>query len=137
MKEESQEVTKAMENEETKMPTTDTEATKTSGSVLTGSMLAILTIVLVIVLVALYYWFTLLNISNTPIVVSPSDRPTAEENNEPESTVAESEVEMLNTALSPSDELDAITADLAATNVDGLEEELEVLETELTNSLNN
>ena len=64
---------------------------------------------------------------NTPTTAA---RPTAEENNEPESTKAEAEVETMQ-ALSTSDSLSAIEADLDNTELDELDSELQAIETEL------
>ncbi|MEL6805220.1 MAG: hypothetical protein AAFO91_15725, partial [Bacteroidota bacterium] len=63
----------------------------------------------------------------TPAIVTPEPiitRPTAEENNEPESSNAEAEVDVLN-ALSTSNELSAIESDLFGTEIDSLDKELQ------------
>ena len=54
-------------------------------------------------------------------------RPTAEQNNEPESTNAEADVQVIRT-LSPSNELSAIKADLFATDVDSVDKEMSVID---------
>jgi hypothetical protein len=96
------------------------------------NLLAIIIGVLVVVLVAifggLYLWGSL--ISQEVAEPAPTAvRPTAEENNEPESTTAEAEVETA-AALSPSDSLSAIAADLENTDLDGLTTELNAIEAE-------
>lgn len=94
-----------------------------------GPILFILVVLLLGILGGMYYWFTILqNQATTPVPTTL--RPTPEQNNEPESTTAEAQVEALNT-MSTSDELNAIEADLESTNLDGLEAELQAIEAEL------
>lgn len=94
-----------------------------------GPVLFILVILLVSILAGMYYWFIILQNQST-LPVTTSTRPTPEQNNEPESTTAEAQVETLNT-VSTSDELNAIEADLESTNLDTLEAELQTIEAEL------
>ena len=61
-------------------------------------------------------------------------RPTAEMNKEPETTNTVAEVDSFS-ALSTSDELSAIEADLESTNLDGLEAELGEVEIEIETSV--
>lgn len=100
-----------------------------------GIILGVLIVVLVLILGGLYIWGTTLQ--NTPAsATSPAvERPTPEENNEPESTNAEADVETMS-ALSTSDEIDAIEADIDSTNLDGLDAELKDIDTELDAALN-
>ena len=98
-----------------------------------GIILGILIVLLVLILGGLYLWGTTLQ--TTPTSTVPNiERPTAEENNEPESTNAEAEVETLG-ALSTSNEIDAITADIESTNLDELDAELDAIDTELDAAL--
>ncbi len=90
-----------------------------------GIILSILIIVLMCILGGLYAWSEQLKKNTT--IESTSTRPTLEQNNEPESTTAEARVETLS-AMSTSDEIDAIEADLQSTLM-----EEEVFEAELNN----
>ncbi len=76
----------------------------------------------------MYYWFTMMQ--STPIVVPEVTRPTAAQNNEPESTTAEAQTEGMG-VVSSSDELDAINADLESTNLESLDTELNAIDAEL------
>ena len=98
-------------------------------TVANGPVLFLLVVLLIGILAGMYYWFIVLqNQTSNPVAVPV--RPTAEQNNEPESTTAEAQVEALNT-VSTSDELNAIEADLESTSLDGLEAELQAIEAEL------
>lgn len=98
-----------------------------------GLVLAGLIVILVLLLAGLYLWSTTLN-NIAPVETTPVTRPTTEENNEPESTKAEAEVETLE-VLSTSDELGAIEADLESTDLDALDTELNAIDAELENAL--
>ena len=127
-------VTPDFSGEEMKMPeNTDAQPEmKDSSSIVSGPLLIILTILLVLILGGMYYWFNTLNAVPTP---SPTiERPTAEENNEPESTTAEAQVETMQ-AVSTSDEITAIEADVEATNLDSLDAELNAIDAELEAAL--
>ncbi len=91
-------------------------------------ILALLT-ALVTILAGLYYWFVILQ-TDYSIPVTTSVRPSAELNNEPESTTAEADVSAL-TTVSTSDELDAVEADLESTDLESLDTELLDIEAEL------
>lgn len=122
------------EGEEMKLPeNTDTQpqAAPESTSVINGPLLIGLTVLLVLILGGMYYWFSTLSEQATAVPEpTPAERPTPEENNEPESTTAEAEVETMQ-ALSPSDEISAIEADLEATNLETLDAELDAIAAEL------
>ena len=90
--------------------------------------IAILVILLIVVLAGLYYWSTTIT-SDVP-KVETVQRPTAEQNNEPESTRAEAQTEAM-TAVSTSDELPVIEADLLSTNLEELDTELNAIESVL------
>jgi hypothetical protein len=93
-----------------------------------GIILSILIVILMCILGGLYAWSELL-IKNKALenTLLTETRPTSEANNEPESTTAEAEVETLG-AMSTSDEIDAIEADLESTPI-----EEEVFDAELGN----
>lgn len=118
--------------EELKMPEESfgTIATEEHSSHL-AVILGLLIVFLMLILAGLYIWGEYLQ--EPPVaqqVTLPVTRPTAEENNEPESTNAEAEVETMS-ALSTSDEISAIEADIAGTNVDNLMSEETAIEAEL------
>lgn len=95
-------------------------------------LVVILIIAIVVVLVALgglYLWDQSLQTDEEATVTTPS-RPTASENQEPESANARAEVETMN-ALSPSDQLPAIITDLENTDLDNLNAELQTIDQEL------
>lgn len=93
-------------------------------------VLGVLIVVLLLILVGLYLWGQALKEVQIP---EQATRPTAEENNEPESTNAEAEVETFG-AVSTSDELDAIEADLESTNLETLDADTQTIETEFENA---
>lgn len=99
-----------------------------------GIILSVLILVLMCILGGLYIWSEQIlknNISESEL--PSSSRPTPEQNNEPESATAEAHVETLG-AMSTSDEIDAIEADLEATtmNDEVFEAELGTIDAELT-----
>jgi hypothetical protein len=95
-------------------------------------ILITLVILLLVVLAGLYYWQQLL--TTAPLVPSASLRPTAEQNQEPESTTARAQTDSIST-LSTSDELNAIEADLGSTNLNSLDSELRAIDAELESLL--
>ncbi len=98
-----------------------------------GAVLGVLIVILVLILGGLYLWGTTLN-QDMNVLTEPATRPTAEENNEPESTKAEAEVETMQ-VLSTSDEINAIEADLDNTDLEDLDSELTSIEAELDSAL--
>jgi hypothetical protein len=107
--------------------------TETSSTIINGPLLLILALLLIIILGGMYYWFSTLS---TPVPQTQPEvlRPTADENNEPESTTAEAQADMMNVT-SPSDEIESIEADLEATNLDTLDTELNAIDAELEATL--
>ncbi len=95
-----------------------------------GVILGVLVLVLMLILGGLYLWGRSMQTEMSPVPTQDTERPTAEENNEPESTNAESDVETA-AALSPSDELEAIQADIDATRLDTLNQEIPAIEAEI------
>jgi len=85
----------------------------------TGPLLIVLCVLLIAVLVGLFLWGRSLN--QTPVATNEITRPTAAENNEPESTTAEAATDTLG-ILSISTELSTIEADLEATIIDDPED---------------
>jgi hypothetical protein len=126
-----------LSGEEMKMPENGTmtpATTKKDPSPVNGLVIALLAILLIAILAGMYYWFSQL----TTAVEEPApavERPSAAENNEPESTTAEAAVETQG-ALSTSDEISAIEADIEATDLDGLDAELNAIDAELDAALN-
>lgn len=93
-----------------------------------GLIIALLFLILLLLLGGLYYWATFMN---QPVVSDPAPtRPTAEQNQEPESDTARARTENLD-VISTSNELDAIEADVESTNLDDLDAELSAIEAEL------
>lgn len=93
-----------------------------------GPILFLLVVLLLAILGGMYRWFVVLD-KNVP-TISTSLRPTAEQNNEPESTTAEAQVEAYG-VVSTSDEIPAIEADVAGTNLDSLDNELDAIDAEI------
>lgn len=120
------------EGEEMKMPensspqSTDEHQSKIIG----GPILLLLTVLLILVLGGMYYWFSSLSIQEPILLPEPAQRPSLEENNEPESTTAEAQTETIQT-LSTSDELDTIIADLEATDLENIDTELQAIDAEI------
>ena len=84
-------------------------------SAATGPILIILGVLLLVILGGLYYWFSTLTVEPVVIEPTPIERPTPEENNEPESTTAKARTDTLETVRT-SDEIAAIEAALEATH---------------------
>ena len=122
----------AIPESEMKMPA-GTEAPESEKSSM-GIILGVLIVILVLILGGLYLWGTTLQQATPEPTPAAVERPTAEENNEPESTNAEADVETLET-VSTSDEIEAIEADLEATDLDALDAELQAIEAELDAAL--
>ncbi|MCB9816587.1 hypothetical protein H6786_04300 [Candidatus Nomurabacteria bacterium] len=125
------------EGEVMKMPE-NTDATEVGQaaekSMVTGPILAMLVALLIVILGGMYYWLSTMN-QPAPAPVAPVvERPTPEENNEPESTTAEAQTEVL-TTVSTSDEISAIEADLESTDLDSLDAELDAIDAELDAAL--
>lgn len=116
---------------ELKMPEEfdDVPAEDQSSSVVVPVILIGLIFILIGILVGLYFWGQTLK-EQAPEEVPTATRPTAEENNEPESTNAEADVQTFQ-AMSTSDEIDAIENDIESTNLDSLSAELNDIEAEL------
>lgn len=98
-----------------------------------GLAIGLLIVLLALVLIGLYMWSQLM-VATPPEAIPNATRPTAEENDEPESTTAEAQAETLQ-IVSTSDELSAIEADLSATNLDDLDAELNAIDAELNAEL--
>lgn len=79
-------------------------------------------------------WWAHLGEEATPTSTPLAERPTAQENNEPESTTAKAQVESMQ-AVSPSDSMGAIEADIENTQLKSLGSELEAIEAELEAAL--
>ncbi len=94
-----------------------------------GVVLVLLIVLLVLILGGLYLWFSVAYTepATTP---APAERVVPEMPNEPEMPNAEAAVQQLNT-VSTSNEIDAIEADLEATNLNELDAELNAIDAEL------
>lgn len=125
-----------LSNEAMKMPENSTVAATPVAEHRTpvnAIIIAILALLLIFILGGMYYWFSQLTVQ-PEVIPTPVERPTAEENNEPESTTAEAAVETQQ-ALSTSDEIAAIEADIEATDLDALDAELTAIDAELEAAL--
>lgn len=125
-----------LSGEEMKMPENSDTAVSASPeheSSVSGIVIVILALLLIGILAGMYYWFSQLTAQVTDIAPI-AERPTAEVNNEPESTTAEAVVETQE-ALSTSDEIAAIEADIEATDLDALDAELSAIDAELEAAL--
>lgn len=108
--------------------------TPKTDTLINGPLLLMLTVLLVLILTAMFYWFT--TMTDDRPVTQAIERPSALENNEPESTTAEAQTEIMLTT-STSDTISAIEADLGATSFDSLDAEMIAIEAELDISLQN
>lgn len=104
-----------------------TEEPKQVG-IIHGPILGLLVVLLLLILGGMYWWYV--TILQVDLVTPTATRPTPEQNNEPESTTAEAQTQVMGT-MSTSDELSAIEADLEGTNLDSLDAELTAIEAEL------
>ncbi|MFT5849475.1 MAG: hypothetical protein ACI9H6_000283 [Patiriisocius sp.] len=121
--------------EEMKMPESYSAAPDTEDDTRhLGVILGVLIVILVLILGGLYLWGTSLTAPGV-IETAPVERPTVEENNEPESTTAEAQVETMQ-AVSTSNEIEAIEADIESTDLDALDAELNAIDAELDAALN-
>lgn len=118
------------EGEEMKLPESDEQYTAEEKPKAKSSpwVLVFLFVTLALILAGLIYWYYLA--TQIPVVNTPPIRPTAEMNQEPETTNAVAEVESFG-AMSTSDEITAIEADLESTDLDNLDAELLQIEAEL------
>ena len=98
-------------------------------SVTNGPILLLLVVLLMSVLGGMYYWFTVVR-TNTPVTYPTGLRPSALQNNEPESTTAEAQAEAYG-VVSTSDEVPAIESDVESTDLDSLDTELDAIESEI------
>lgn len=121
------------EGEEMKTPTSiKIQVPETSNaSLINGPILILLFTILLALLGGIYYWYTILmNEAVTPAV----SRPTAEMNNEPESTTAEARTSATD-VVSTSDELDALQADIESTSFDDIDDGFTAIENEINGAL--
>ncbi len=121
------------EGEEMKIPSSMKAAApeQTNASLVSGPILILLFAILLALLGGIYYWYTIL--MSEPIAI-PATRPTAEMNNEPESTTAEARTSATD-VVSTSDELDAIQADIESTRFDDIDDGFTAVENELGGAL--
>lgn len=93
-----------------------------------GPILFLLVVLLLAILGGMYRWFVVLN-RDVPSITT-SLRPSAAQNKEPESTTARAQTEAYG-VVSTSDEIPAIEADVAGTNLDSLDSELNAIDAEI------
>jgi hypothetical protein len=114
---------------ETDLPTTASpEVSVQPEHIANGPVLILLVVLLLAILAGMYHWFVVLK-NDVPTIPS-SLRPTAAENQEPESTTARAQTEAYG-VVSTSDEVPAIEADVEGTNLDSLDSELDAIDSEL------
>lgn len=99
-----------------------------------GPLLWLMILLLLIILVGMFFWYNTLQ-QTTEQDLRPA-RPTAEQNREPESRNAQTDVMILET-LSTSDTVEALQTDLNNTNLNNVTSELEVIDRELERFLSN
>jgi hypothetical protein len=119
------------EGEEMKLPESAVEVDNTApatGSLVSAPILILLFAILVSLLGGIYYWYTIL--MATPVNVPAPTRPTAEMNNEPESTTVEARTSATD-VVSTSDDIDAIGADAESTQIEDLNTLMQPIENEL------
>ncbi len=124
------------ENEAMHIPSTKVNAPSAEPAaprLLSAPIIILLFLILVAILAGFYYWYTL--VMQDQVIPSANIRPTAEQNNEPESTTAEARTGLMD-VVSTSDELDAIKADAQSTNLEDLTSEITPIETDLEAALN-
>lgn len=97
-----------------------------------GAFILVIAAALLLIFVGLFMWYKTAMEQNVP-APTPS-RPTLETNKEPETVTATAQVESFG-AMSTSDELSTIEADLESTYLDGLDSELMQIDAELEASL--
>ena len=99
-----------------------------------GPLLWLMILLLLIILVGMFFWY---NTLQQTVEQDPRPaRPTAEQNREPESRNAQTDVMILQT-LSTSDTLEVLKNDLDNTNLSNLTSELEIIDRELERYLSN
>ena len=123
------------DGEEMRMPTVQAgrpiEMTS-SNSILSLPIIILLVLILVAILGGFYYWYTL--VMKEVSVVPTTTRPTAEQNNEPESATAKARTQTAD-VVSTSDELTSIRADVDSTHLEDLDTEIPAIESELNAAL--
>jgi flagellar basal body-associated protein FliL len=123
------------EGEEMKMPVIGNNLPNVqtaASSTLTIPIIILLFLILVAILGGLYYWY---KVVTTPVAALPdTTRPSAAQNNEPESTTAEARTQTQG-VVSTSDELSAIRADLDSTNLTDLDTEVVPIKAEMNAAL--
>jgi zona occludens toxin (predicted ATPase) len=121
------------DGEEMKVPATMQAVAETNPntSLVSGPILILLFAILAALLGGIYYWYTIL--MSEPLTAIPT-RPTAEMNNEPESTTAEARTDATD-VVSTSDELDALQADIESTRFDDIDDGFAAIETEIGGAL--
>jgi cytoskeletal protein RodZ len=134
--EKNQPVVPNFEGETMKMPENNDlpeSDTNESSSIINAPLLFTLAVLLVLILAGMFYWFNVVS-QNAETPTTTVERPTPEENNEPESTTAEAQVETMQ-AVSTSDEISAIESDIEGTMLDNIANELNAIDAEIEAAL--
>lgn len=97
-----------------------------------GIVLGLLIVLLVLILGGMYVWYE--TAFTTPVQPMPEERVVPDMPNEPEMQNADAAVQQLQ-AVSTSNEIGAIEADIEATNLDSLDAELNSIDAELDAAL--
>lgn len=122
------------EGEVMKMPTeSNTIATPNGSKPVSKSLLVMLIGLLILVGGLMAYWYFVLN--TTPQTAEAPTRPPVANNAEPETPTATAQTESFG-AMSTSDEINAIEADIESTNLDSLEAEMLQIDAELEAAAN-
>lgn len=120
------------EGEKMKMPSQKLDDAFSKSNQPKGIYIIILIVALAMILVGIFFWYKTLTV--VPEIVPTAIRPTTETNKEPETTTAAAQVESFS-ALSTSDEINTIEADIEGTNLDSLETELPQIDAGIDSSL--
>lgn len=122
------------EGEVMKMPTeSNTIATPNGSKPVSKSLLVMLIGLLILVGGLMAYWYFVLN--TAPQTAETPTRPPVANNAEPETPTATAQTESFG-AMSTSDEINAIEADIESTNLDSLEAEMLQIDAELEAAAN-
>jgi len=98
-------------------------------SIVNAPLLITLTVLLIAILGGMFYWFQIMNTTPEIIPAPAIERPTPEENNEPESTTAEARSDAF-LVTSPSDEITAIESDVNV-DISAIDADLVIIDNEM------
>jgi flagellar basal body-associated protein FliL len=101
-------------------------------SVVNAPIIILLITILLALLGGIYYWYLML--MSAPAEAPTATRPTAAQNNEPESTTVEARTAATD-VVSTSDELDAIAADVQSTSFEDVDTDVNNVQVNLDSAL--